>query len=159
MSAEIFEKMLVKAKGLCGKDWREGYYWFCQDTLICIAADKDRQKNEHHYILFDGLCDWNMPMPHYKMDIDPDTLCRYTGMMDTESHRIFEHDICKDSAGSIIKIVWDKYGWYGEVIDGSSVLSKGLRFPLWQWDHCAENDNRTLTVIGNTFDGYKKEKV
>ena len=42
------------------KKWHYGNYYFYTDTIYCIASDKDREKNEHHCILFDGFCDWNM---------------------------------------------------------------------------------------------------
>lgn len=52
------------------RKWHYGNYYFYTDIIYCVASDKDYEENEHHCILFDGFCDWNMPRPHYKSFVD-----------------------------------------------------------------------------------------
>lgn len=139
------ERALYRAKGRDGEGWRMGYYWFCQDTLLCIASEEERKANEHHYLLFSGCCDWGLPMPHYKMDIDPETLCQYTGRNDSQHKQIFEYDICRSLVDNqLIEIVWHNSGWYGKYI------SEEKYKPLDSWFY--QEGSCSLLVIGNSID-------
>lgn len=90
---------LFKALGADEADkshWYTGYYWRTQDTTYCIAFDhEDDPNNTHHYILFDEMTDWGLPNRKLRADINPDTLCEYTGKLDYNKKRIWEHDIVR----------------------------------------------------------------
>lgn len=61
-------------------------------------------------------------------------------------------ETCRDG-DNIVRILWnDKHQWGVEISKTDNVLSKGLIFPLWQYDNCKENGYRTLEIIGNIFD-------
>lgn len=131
--------ILFKGKGKEGEGWKEGYYWFCRDTLLCFATAEEQEKNEHHYILFDGFCDWNMTMPHYRLEIIPETLCRYIGLTDKNGCRIWEGDIISIGDRAIPYVVeWYDTGFMGKA-------SAGDRIGLLHWSDRIE-------VIGNIFD-------
>lgn len=88
---------------------------------------------------------------YYEHDeVIPDTVGQYTGLTDKNGKRIFEGDICSDGF-RILVIRCDFYQWNCKVI-ASYGLTKGLDFPLWQWDNCPENGCRKLEVIGNIHD-------
>ncbi|MDD3337836.1 MAG: YopX family protein [Lachnospiraceae bacterium] len=91
--------ILYKGKGTDKKDknhWYKGCYYHTQDTSYCFSEDNAAHpKNDHHYILFDQMTDWGLPNRKLRADINPDTLCEYTGLFDNNSVRIWEHDIIR----------------------------------------------------------------
>ena len=106
---------LFKALGADEADkthWYTGYYWRTQDTTYCIALDYDENPNNtHHYILFDEMTDWGLPNRKLRADINPATLCEYTGKLDYNKKRIWEHDIvritntCLDPAAESLYVI------------------------------------------------------
>lgn len=84
--------------------------------------------------------------------VDPETICQDTGLTDKNGRKIFDGYICRDS-DNIVRILWnDKHQWGVEISKTDNALSRGLAFPLWQYDNCKENGYRKLEVIGNIFD-------
>lgn len=63
-------EILFKAKRFDNGEWVEGYYF---------QRPNDPTK-EKHYIVTVGKCQW--------YEIDPDTICQFTGMTDKDSDKI-----------------------------------------------------------------------
>lgn len=136
--------ILFRGKRRDNGKWHYGSYLFLKDapsydwTGTEVGARKDV-----HYIIDDK--DMNLA-------VNQETICQYTGLKDKNGKKIFEGDICKDG-DNIVRILWnDKHQWGVEISKTGNVLSKGLFFPLWQYDNCEENENRQLEVVGNIFD-------
>lgn len=86
-------------------------------------------------------------------EVDPETVCQYTGLTDKNGRKIFENDICSDGT-NIVRILWNDshHQWGVEISKTEYILTRGLIFPLWQYDNCEMNGYRELEIIGNIFD-------
>lgn len=84
------KKIKFKAKRLDGKGWIEG-------TPICI--------NGKPY----GIMIGEKESP----DIDPSTICQFTGLKDCKGNEIWEHDLLQNQeAKAIYEVVWDENGGF-----------------------------------------------
>lgn len=127
-------KILFKAKRKDNGEWVEGYYVYCR---------------KRHYILpvlnkaigFDEREDeW--------VEVDPDTICQYTGLTDKNGEKIWENDICDRKEKYPEIVTYNKGDWQ---LDYSYALGKEKHF-------CACNlgfyacERECVEVIGNVFD-------
>lgn len=137
-------EILFKAKRIDNGRWVEGYYIYHIKRTICPVGDSVKPEDEQHVIMQDGFSDWNMPRNTAVFDIDPETVCQYTGLTDKNGKRIWENDIVRiensmdEGIGNI-----EFYGgmWY---VDGEP--SNSLH-DIVEYDDIAE-----IEVIGNIFD-------
>lgn len=75
-------EILFKAKRKDNGEWVEGYYVYCRKRTICPLGDSVKPEDEQHVIMRDGFSDWNMPRNTVVYEINPDTICQYTGLTD-----------------------------------------------------------------------------
>lgn len=127
-------EILFRAKRIDNGGWVEGYFaigkWYLDEK-------------ERYAILPIDLCFY----PHCEInewiEIDPETVCQYTGLKDKNGKRIWENDIVRiensmdEGIGNI-----EFYGgmWY---VDGE---------PSNSLHDIVEYDDGELEVIGNIFD-------
>jgi uncharacterized phage protein (TIGR01671 family) len=127
-------EILFKAKRKDNGEWVEGYY----------RADPDL---DTHYI-----CGWNyyasengLEREPFEEEINPDTLCQYTGLTDKNGEKIWENDILVEKHKGIVTM---KYRVVFDLEEGAWMLEtkSGARYGI------GAVNQRHFEVCGNIFD-------
>ena len=90
-------EILFRGKRTDNGEWVEGFYF-------CMVHDDGR--HVHHFIIPLGT-DLNLgtPIEKVQVEVDPETVCQYTGLTDRNGRKIWEHDIIR-CEGKLFKIDW-----------------------------------------------------
>ena len=142
-------EILFKGKRIDNGEWVEGYYYKISETTYCFKEDYERKPvPEHHYILQERMTDWGLPNQMVQIEIDPETLCQFTGLCDKNGKKIWENDICdrKEKYPEVVKMTngdWTLDYSYALGRDyGNSYCNLGFYV----------NERKCVEVIGNIFD-------
>lgn len=149
-------EILFKAKRIDNGEWVEGYYYKISETTYCFKEDYERkQVPEHHYILQERMTDWGLPNQMVQIEIDPKTLCQFTGLCDKNGKKIWENDIIKYHFGEVYAPI--KYGCYQNCFDSQKAEHIGF-YVDWSDDKCLRKDLGywidmvDAVPVGNVFD-------
>lgn len=129
-------EILFRAKRIDSGEWVSGYYvydyahnahFIFKNQLVCPNCINDRRIDY-------SVCDY---------EIDPDTLCQYTGLTDKNGNLIWENDIVKHEVSDTIgTIKWYQEDYVGWCVD--DIVIDEQQFTDEMWCECE--------VIGNIFD-------
>lgn len=120
------ENIKFKAKELGTGKWKEGFLQRDMDYNLCILIAK---KEEHSW---------------YWTQIDPSTVCQFTGLKDCEGNELYEHDVIKNYPFIPSEIVWSEElsGYYLTHANGK-IYEKPLGYYL---------SLGKFIVVGNTYE-------
>lgn len=149
-------EILFKAKRIDNGEWVEGYYYKISETTYCFKEDYERKPvPEHHYILQERMTDWGLPNQMVQIEIDPKTLCQFTGLTGKNGNKIWENDIIKYHFGEIYAPI--KYGYYQNCFDSQKTEHVGF-YVDWMGSKCLRKDlgywiDMVYAMpVGNIFD-------
>ena len=127
-------EILFKAKRIDNGEWIEGYYVY------------DNVKNKAFICATRLLYEW-LPKVMW-IEVDPNTICQFTGLCDKNGKRIWENDICdrKEKYPEVIKMT--NGDW---TLDYSYVLGRNYGNSYCNLGFYA-NERKCVEVIGNIFD-------
>ena len=146
-------EILFKAKRKDNGKWVEGYYIYHIKRTICPLGDSVKPEDEQHVIMQDGFSDWNMPRNTVVYEIDPDTLCQYTGQRYKCGKKVSENDIVTISAYSYDEPESDTTGIVvyskGKACWCLKDLNSDETIPMYE---CYGSYITQISYIGNIFD-------
>lgn len=122
-------EILFRAKRIDNGEWVEGQYAFILNPLT-----ESGEPIKH--LICNGTNIFND-------EIDPETICQYTGLKDKNGNRIWENDIIKHEISDTIGTVkWYQEDYVGWCVDDTIIDEQ--QFTDEMWNECE--------VIGNIFD-------
>ena len=109
-------EILFRGKRVDNGEWVEGYY-AKQSNHACFASELKYQ----HFIYKDVFLDFNLGGLQ-EFEIDPSTVCQYTGLTDKNGKKIFDGDILDTPYTGKIKVCFDDGVFGADCGDGYGVL-------------------------------------
>lgn len=129
-------EIIFKAKRKDNGEWVEGYYLNVAKINHFICTGKIKLNGAVKGILAPEM-----------YEIDPDTLCQYTGLTDKNGEKIWENDIVQawsEGSNAIGKVI--------RRVDGLYIMYPAYQKKEFWGLYPNKNGKTTVEVIGNIFD-------
>ena len=162
-------EILFKAKLKTNDRWIKGFYCSMRETTYCIKEVYDRNPvSIHHCIAVDEMTDWGLPNKLRLYEVNPETICQFTGFCDKYGNKIWENDILMGHGNpeDLAKVVFGEFGvrnietgsivdkvvgWHYEIIPTDAIsrcepLCWSMPLIEYYIDRCE------MKVVGNIFD-------
>lgn len=134
-------EILFKAKRLDNGEWVEGdliqniFGGMKRMWISSESYDKERLRSVHKYIT-----EWR------GIEIDPDTICQYTGLTDKNGKKIWENDILRRDGYWDIRIEFENGAFMVRNADKVQYINRVTCTPISTFNI------KAYEVIGNIFD-------
>jgi len=135
-----------RGKRIDNNQWVYGSFHLHQEVSLCIANEEQRKQNTKALILFDGMSDWNLPVPINTCEVYPESVEQFTGLHDKNGKDIYEGDImqCQFKRTPFI-------------IESKMVSNCGCCSDVYGWEIPSRPDIDSIilddcVIIGNVFD-------
>lgn len=127
----MVREILFKAKRKDNGEWVGGYYFWVGEKHMILNFSTDESDTYHNMY-----------------EIDPETLCQYTGLTDKNDNKIWENDIVREDWRNEKGVV--KFGEF------EAQVLKNIGFNI-EWDYINYRQDicywaGKCEVIGNVFD-------
>lgn len=129
-------EILFKAKRTDNGEWVQGYlventYTDYRSFIVTSACWEVENEKSSDFIETDVY------------EIDPETICQYTGLTDKNGKKIWENDIVKHEISSGLgQVIWYQEDYIGWIVD--DIWIDGQQYSHEMFNECE--------VIGNIFD-------
>ena len=131
-------EILFKAKRKDNSEWVEGYIYELQPCQYMICNEKEYGRSSTLSVLsFFEYC---------SHEIDPDTICQYTGLTDKNGRKIWENDILRRDGYWDIRIEFENGAFMVRNADKVQYINRVACTPISTFDI------KAYEVIGNIFD-------
>lgn len=118
------EDYLCRAQRKDGNGQVEGYVYEHEPPLVAFKTDSYQDPGSKWYILKTAFADWNMPRQVEFIEVDPATVGRFTGFLDSGGNKIWSNSICKfgNEFSKTYGTVYYKHGSYWLQLDAEDVI-------------------------------------
>ena len=157
---------LYRGKSKKTGKWCYGSYLKLDKTTYCFAEDyAAHPDNTEHFIVCDEMTDWGLPNKHTMIEVSPDTIGEFTGLLDKNNNKVFEGDLLQ-FGDRVLAVYWDdeRFQWMAK----EAIEYPFREYPKEDWNYIelgwiaaepAAVGEMTTPIVGNIYDNPEMYEV